>query len=208
MHIQPIELKHMERFYRANLINSLGGFKPAVMAGTADSRGRTNLALFSNLFHVGSDPALIGYVQRPVGQSGDTFRNIEATGAYTFNFADVSMLEKAHFTSARFAEDTSEFDACKLTPQWVDGFAAPFVLECGIKIGLKLADIIPYDRNGTKFVIGSVEHILLPDGLLLEDGHLALDAAELLCTAGLEQYYRPTLVRQMPYAKVENLPEF
>ena len=208
MHIQPEELQQMARFYRANLINSLSGFKPAVMAGTADSQGRTNLALFSNLFHVGSDPALIGYVQRPVGQSGDTFRNIEATGAYTFNFADVSMLEKAHFTSARFAENVSEFEVCKLTPKWVDGFAAPFVLECSLKIGLKLADIIPYDRNGTRFVIGSVEHIFLPEELLLADGHLALDAAELISSAGLEQYYRPTLVRQMPYAKVENLPEY
>jgi hypothetical protein len=77
-----------------------------------------------------------------------------------------------------------------------------------MKIGLKLADIIPYERNGTYFVIGSVEHIIIPEALLLPDGHLALDAAELLSAAGLEQYYRPSLVRQMPYAKVENLPDF
>jgi flavin reductase (DIM6/NTAB) family NADH-FMN oxidoreductase RutF len=208
MHIQAAELHQMTRFYRANLINSLSGFKPAVMAGSADQAGRTNLALFSNLFHVGSDPALIGYVQRPVGQSGDTFRNIQSTGAYTLNFADASMLEKAHFTSARFAEEISEFDACRLTPQWVKGFGAPFVEECGIKVGLTLADIIPYQRNGTFFVIGKVEHIFLPEEIMLEDGHLALDAAAIISVAGLEQYYRPTLVRKMPYAKVENLPDF
>lgn len=207
-YIGKTELQEYSRFYRANLVNSLSGFKPAVLVGTADAEKRTNLALFSNIFHVGSDPALLGYVQRPVGQSGDTFRNIEATGAYTFNLVDVAIMEKAHFTSARFPSDVSEFDACRLTPQWLEGFPAPFVAECRIRIGLRLEDIIPYDRNGTRFVIGSVEHIELPKYMLLEDGHLALDTAAIISAVGLEQYYRPTLLQQIPYAKVENLPAF
>jgi flavin reductase (DIM6/NTAB) family NADH-FMN oxidoreductase RutF len=208
MHFNADQLKEMSRFYRANLVNSLSGFKPAVLAGTADKQGKTNLALFSNIFHVGADPALMGYVQRPVGESGHSFRNIESTGRYTFNLVPEQILERAHFTSARFDPGQSEFDTCQLQPFWLAGFNAPFVAESPVKIGLTLADIIPYPRNGTYFVIGQVTDILVEDSLLLEDGNLELSRGSLLSVVGLEQYYRATSARKMSYARVENLPDF
>ena len=206
MHFQPADLQGMSRFYRANLINCLSGHKPAMLVGTANAEGATNLALFSNIFHLGADPALIGYVQRPVGQSGDTYRNIEATGVYTFNFVPHEWLERAHYTSARFAPDQSEFDACGFETEWVDGFAAPFVKGSPVRIGLRMADRIPYPRNGTTLVIGAVEHILVDEALMMADGNINFEAAALLSVAGLEQYFLPRLLRQMPYAKVENTP--
>ena len=208
MHIQSTDLQQMSRFYRANLINCLSGIKPAVLVGTANVDKQTNLALFSNIFHVGADPALLGYVQRPTGQSGDTFRNIEATGAYTFNLVPAHLLEQAHSTSARFDPQTSEFVACRIQPTWIDGFAAPFVADSPVKIGLRLADIIPYDRNGTRFVIGQVEQILIDESIMEADGNLNLAEASVLCTVGLEQYGQPAALRKMPYAKVETLPVF
>jgi flavin reductase (DIM6/NTAB) family NADH-FMN oxidoreductase RutF len=208
MHFHAEDLQQMNRFFRANLVNCLSGVKPAVLVGTMNPEGRTNLALFSNIFHVGADPALIGYVQRPVGQPGDTFRNIETTGSYTFNLVPNHLLEQAHYTSARFDPHTSEFDACHIEPKWVEGFFAPFVADSPVKVGLKLADVIPYDRNGTRFVIGQVEHVLIHEGLLEADGNINLAQASLLGVAGLEQYCQHTLLRKMPYAKVEELPEF
>jgi flavin reductase (DIM6/NTAB) family NADH-FMN oxidoreductase RutF len=208
MHLQSEDLQRMSRFYRANLVNCLTGFKPAVLVGTANAERQANLALFSNIFHVGADPALLGYVQRPVGQSGDSFRNIEATGVYTFNLVPAHLLEQAHYTSARFEPGVSEFEACRIQPQWVDGFPAPFVADSPVKIGLALADIIPYDRNGTRFVIGQVQHILVDERIIEPDGNLNLAAASVLCTVGLEQYSQPASLRKMPYAKVESLPVF
>jgi flavin reductase (DIM6/NTAB) family NADH-FMN oxidoreductase RutF len=198
----------MSRFYRANLVNCLTGYKPAVLVGTANAEKQSNLALFSNIFHVGADPALLGYVQRPVGQSGDSFRNIETTGVYTFNLVPAQLLEQAHYTSARFDPNVSEFEACRIQPQWIEGFAAPFVADSPVKIGLTLADIIPYDRNGTRFVIGQVQHILVDEHIIEADGNLNLAQASVLCSVGLEQYGQPSTLRKMPYAKVEALPVF
>lgn len=198
----------MSRFYRANLVNCLTGYKPAMLVGTANREKQANLALFSNIFHVGADPALLGYVQRPVGQSGDSFRNIEATGVYTFNLVPAQLLEQAHYTSARFDPGVSEFEACRIQPLWVEGFAAPFVADSPVKIGLTVADIIPYDRNGTIFVIGQVQHVLIDERIIEADGNLKLSEASVLCSVGLEQYGQPTTLRKMPYAKVESLPVF
>lgn len=138
MHLQPADLQAMSRFYRANLINCLSGHKPVVLVGTANTEGQTNLALFSNIFHMGADPALLGYVQRPVGQSGDSFRNITATSVYTFNFVPHEWLEQAHRTSARFPADQSEFDACNFTAEWVKDLPHPLSKEVRYESGWNL----------------------------------------------------------------------
>jgi flavin reductase (DIM6/NTAB) family NADH-FMN oxidoreductase RutF len=205
MHITTTELQSMSRFYRANIVNCISGAKPAMLCGTVDAAGVENLALFSNIFHLGADPALLGYVQRPIGESGDTFRNIEASGFYTFNFVQTEFLQQAHFASARFASGISEFEACALTPEYIGGFTAPFVAQSNIKIGLKLEQVIPIALNDTRIVLGSIQHIIVPDDLVGQDGNILLQQRALACV-GLEQYYGLELVKKLSYAKVENLP--
>ena len=172
--IAATALSGMERFYRANLINSISGFKPVALIGTRNAAGQTNLALFSSIVHLGADPALIGFIQRPVGLSGDTFRNIEATGYYTINLVPETILQQAHNTSARFAPDISEFDVCGLTALQENDFPAPFVKECPVRIGLKLVEVIPIRHNNTSLVIGAIELLQYPDTLLQPDGNLML----------------------------------
>ena len=58
MHINYDSIQQMEQRYRAQLINSLGGFKSLVMLGTQNLQGDTNLAVFSSFFHIGASPAL------------------------------------------------------------------------------------------------------------------------------------------------------
>lgn len=208
MHIQHSDIKEFSRFYRANLINCLTGAKPAVLIGSANKEGKTNLALFSNIIHIGADPAMLGYLQRPIGESGDTFRNIMETGCYTFNLVTPEIVEQAHFTSAKFSTSVSEFEACKLTPEFVPGFTAPFVTECRVKIGLTCVEVIPVKLNNTTLVIGSIDHILLPDSILKNDGNIIPEAAGLVSAVGLEQYCSLSTICTMSYAKPDNLPQF
>jgi flavin reductase (DIM6/NTAB) family NADH-FMN oxidoreductase RutF len=200
--IKATELKEFSRFYRGNLVNCLSGTKPAILIGSKNVEGQTNLALFSNIFHLGADPALMGFVQRPVGQSGDTYRNILATRHYTFNFVGETIREKAHQTSARYETGISEFEACGLTPEILEQFPAPFVAESGIKIGLRFVESIPIKLNETILVIGAIEQIILPNSILQEDGNIRCTSEHALSILGLEQYYTPNFVAQMPYAKV------
>lgn len=208
IHLQPPDWQAYERFFRANLINSLTGYKPAMLVGTANTAGQPNLAIFSSIVHLGADPALIGFIQRPVGVSGDTFRNILATGVYTINHVHAHIIDRAHYTSARFGSDISEFDACGLTPQYIDGFTAPFVQESRIRMGLELVEVVPIVHNNTSLVIGKLLHVLMDEDSLDLDGNIKLNTVQSVCVSGLETYHQPEPLMKLPYAKVEALPDF
>lgn len=208
LHLTQADWSKYTRFYRANLINGITGYKPAMLIGTCDAAGKHNLAIFSSVVHLGADPALIGFIQRPVGVSGDTFRNISATGVYTINHVHTSFVEQAHYTSARFESSVSEFEACRLTPEFMGGFAAPFVQESQIKLGMELVEVIPITHNDTRLVIGRLQHLVVSDHLIGADGNIDLHAAGSICISGLESYHQVSPLHQFPYAKVENLPDF
>jgi flavin reductase (DIM6/NTAB) family NADH-FMN oxidoreductase RutF len=208
IHITQSIFASFERFYRANLINSVTGYKPAMLIGTINNEGLPNVAIFSSVVHLGADPALVGFIQRPVGVSGDTFRNINANGVYTINHIHEHFIENAHYTSARFEPDISEFDACKLTPNYIDGFNAPFVQESKIKFGLELIEVVPIRHNNTSLVIGAIKHILLDEECLEENGNINLNHVKDVCISGLENYHQVERLRSLPYASVKNLPSF
>ena len=59
------DIATMASRYRAALINSLSGFKPANLVGTADAAGSSNLAIISSVVHLGSHPPLLAMIMRP-----------------------------------------------------------------------------------------------------------------------------------------------
>ena len=59
------DLASMAGPFRAMLMNSVTGFKPANVVGTTSAAGVPNLAIFSSVVHLGSDPPLVGLVFRP-----------------------------------------------------------------------------------------------------------------------------------------------
>ncbi len=77
---------------------------------------------------------------RPIAVDRHTYANILETRCYTINHVHKSFIRNAHFTSAPFPPDQSEFSGCNLTEEYLDGFAAPFVQESNIKFGLTLKE--------------------------------------------------------------------
>ena len=199
--ISTEQLNSMGRFYRANLINCLSGFKPVSLIGTTDEEGRHNLAVFSNIFHLGADPALVGFINRPRAAAPHTLSNIEATKIYTINHIHTSFVAEAHQTSAKYPEGCSEFEATGLEPEFLDGLSAPFVKASPVKFALQLEEVHPLAINGTFLVIGSVKRIYLQEGLLEEDGFLSLDRASTVCSLGLDGYCSSGQIERYPYAK-------
>jgi flavin reductase (DIM6/NTAB) family NADH-FMN oxidoreductase RutF len=195
------DLNNFSRFHRANLINSISGFKPASLIATCDKNGNTNLAIFSNIIHLGADPALVGFINRPREAAPHTLANIEATGSYTINHIQEGILEKAHQTSAKYAQDISEFDAVGLTPQYLPEITAPFVKESKVKYSLSLVEIIPIKHNNTFLIIGSIQHLLFPPEILSDDGFLDLVQAGSICSLGIDAYYKTSFLKRLPYAK-------
>lgn len=207
-HFSQTDIQQLERFYRANLINSVSGYKPANLIGTVSADGVTNLAIFSSVVHLGADPALLAFIQRPLGEQGHTYYNIRENGFYTINHVNRKIVERAHYTSAKFDADVSEFEVCALTPEWLAGFHAPFVLESQVKIGMRFVQEIPIALNNTIMVIGQIEHLFIAEHAIRENGSIALDQVDGVCISGLESYYDTSHLAAFPYAKISALPDF
>ncbi len=94
-HFTRNDLDELQRRKRANLINSITGYKPANLIGTIDENGRTNLAIFSSCVHLGANPPLIGFIMRPIGDvTRHTYSNIKSNGRpeawnWAFRFAQM-----------------------------------------------------------------------------------------------------------------------
>jgi len=198
----PAEWQSWERFYRANFINSLTGFKSASLIGTINAQGVPNLGMFSSIVHIGSDPALIGYINRPLAAAPHTLANIKANGLYTVNHIQASFLAQAHQTSAKYPEEVNEFTEVGLTEEYLDGIHVPFVKESPIKYLLSLKEIVPITLNATFLVIGQLEQVLIDPALQpTSDGFLHLDQAGSICSNGLDAYYHTELIDRYDYAK-------
>ena len=195
------EISAMEKQFRINLINSLTGYKPLNLIGTINDDGITNLCLVSSVFHLGSNPPLIGLVMRPQRDNNDTLRNIMMTKQYTLNNVLPEWYDRAHQTSASYPRGISEFDLCRFTRKYAGKFKAPFVAESTILVGLQLREVIEMEINRTSLVIGEVIHLHLNDDLVGEDGFIDPVAAGSMAGAGLDGYYLPGLFERLAYAK-------
>ena len=109
-HLSKEEFDDLQKFYRINLINSCTGYKSANLLGSISKEGVENVSVFSSITHLGSNPAMLGYILRPTTVPRDTFKNIKETGLFTVNHIVKDLISEAHHTSAKYPEEISEFD--------------------------------------------------------------------------------------------------
>ncbi|WP_032097607.1 MULTISPECIES: flavin reductase family protein [unclassified Alteromonas] len=197
------DLDNLEQRYRANLINSLSGFKSAVLLGTSDGK-TNNLAIISSVVHIGANPPLLGMIMRPHTVQRDSLDNIKQQGFYTLNHVNTQWADKAHQTSARYEQDESEFDAVGLTPFFSDTFSAPYVKESEVNIGLKVAQHFSL-LNNTEMVIGEIQEVFFAKDALDKDGYLDIEALNTASISGLDSYHSSKRLARYAYAK-PNVP--
>ena len=195
------DIENLEQRYRTAFINSLAGFRQAVLVGTKSVGGITNLAIFNSLIHLGANPALFGLINRPESVQRDTLQNILDTKEYTLNYIQSAQYEKAHQTSARYESGISEFDKVGFNEMYHPSCNAPFVANAVVKIAMKLEDIIPIPLNGTILIIGSVMQVDIDASMVGPDGFVALSEADVLISQGLDAYFVSKAIGRLPYAK-------
>jgi flavin reductase (DIM6/NTAB) family NADH-FMN oxidoreductase RutF len=195
------EIETLEQRYRTAFINSLAGFRQAVLVGTKSVDGNTNLAIFNSLIHLGSNPALFGLISRPESVQRDTLQNILDTKEYTLNYVQSVQYEKAHQTSARYENGVSEFEKAGFKECYQSSCYAPFAEDAVVKIAMKLEDTIPIPLNGTILIIGSIQHAEMDARLVGTDGFVNLSAAEVLISQGLDAYFTSKEIGRLPYVK-------
>lgn len=209
MHLTKEDIQNLDRVKRLNIINSVSGIKPANLIGTKSKDGQANVAIFSSVFHLGSNPALMGFIMRPAGEvPRHTYENIKETGFYTINHIPMTIADRAHYSSAKIDRNISEFEKCGLNEEYTNGFHAPFVKECYLKMGLSLVDEMPIQVNDTTLIIGQIEELIIPDQAVDEKGYIDLSLFNTAGISGLNNYYSLKREAAFPYARPDEIPDF
>ncbi|MFV8357284.1 flavin reductase family protein [Flavobacterium sp. XS1P32] len=202
-HISRETISQMEKIERLNLINSCTGYKSASLLGTKSLDGKTNVAIFSSVTHLGSNPAMIGFIMRPTTVPRDTYKNIKETGYFTINHITAAMISDAHHTSANYELGTSEFDKTNLEEEYKATIDVPFVKGSPVQLYCKYLNEYHIKENDTIHVIASIEHLFFEEELEHKDGWLQLDKGNVVAINGLDGYCLPKLIDRYQYARKE-----
>ncbi len=187
---------------RLNLINSCMGYKSANLIGTVSKNGDTNLAVFSSITHLGSDPALLGFILRPTSVPRHTYSNLKEMGYFSVNAISESFITEAHQTSANYPKEVSEFEAIGISVEWKQGITIPFVDQSPVQLYCKYLNEYTIHENGTIHVIASIEKIFVNESMLNDDYWIQLDRGNVVAINGLDGYAKTELIERFPYARV------
>lgn len=200
-YISNEELDNLHHIYRINLINSCSGYKSANLIGTKSSNGIENVAVFSSVTHIGSNPPMLGFFCRPTTVLRNTYENIKSTGYYTINHIHFPILEDAHHTSAKYDAQISEFDKTNLISEYKNEFNAPFVKGAPLQLAMEYVEEYFIKANDTILVIGKIIGLHLNDDLLEDDGFINLSKAQVAAINGLDGYAIPELNKRFDYQR-------
>ena len=196
-----IDIDKMSKIFRLNLINSITGYKSANLIGTKTDNKINNVAIFSSVTHLGSDPPLIGFITRPENGNRNTYNNILKNKIFTINHIVKNQIISAHQSSAKYPKNVSEFNKTDLKAEFKNNFDAPFVKDSPVQIGCSFVNKYFIKENKTTLMIGQVEMLFINKKLLVEDGFVQLDREDVITVNGLDGYALPKLIKRIPYAR-------
>ena len=202
IHYSRTDIDQMDKIFRLNLINSCTGFKSANLLGTKSLNDVSNVAVFSSITHLGSNPPLIGFILRPTTVPRDTYRNIKDTSVFTVNHIYSDIIEDAHHTSAKYPDEVSEFTKTDLEEEFLGDFPAPFVKGAKIRLGCRFLNEYEIKENDTLLLVSAVEHVFIADqDIQQEDGWLKLENANTVTINGSDGYATTSLLDRYAYAR-------
>ena len=199
-------IKALDHLYRINLINSCSGFKSANLIGSISKTGQENVAVFSSVTHVGSNPPLLGFFCRPTTVSRHTYDNIKQTGLFTLNHIHESIIESAHHTSAKYDRDISEFDMTTLHSEYKEKCIAPFVKNAPVQMEMFYKEEYHIKTNDTILVIAEIKNLYINETLLENDGFINLSKGKIAAINGLDAYTIPVLKQRLDYQRPKTNP--
>lgn len=200
-HITRDDISQMEKLERLNIINSCTGYKSANLIATISKDGVPNVAVFSSITHLGSNPGLLGFIVRPTTVPRDTYENLKGIGFFTVNHITSNMIADAHHTSANYEIGISEFDKTNLEEEYKSDLEVPFVKGSPIQLYCKYMNEYYIKENDTIHVIASIEHVYYNENMEHKDGWLQLDKGNVVAINGLDGYCLPKLVDRFEYAR-------
>ena len=188
MHYTRDQINDLEKIKKINLINSCSGYKSANLIGTISKDGITNVAVFSSITHLGSNPPTLGFILRPTTVPRDTYKNILESGVFTINHIFENIIEDAHHTSAKYEEVISEFDITGLEDEYYNDCIAPFVKGSPVQMEMKFIEEYHIKSNNVIHIISEIKNLYVKDDILNDDGFLDLAKGKVAAINGLDAY--------------------
>ena len=188
MHFTRENINDLEKIKKINLINSCSGYKSANLIGTISKEEITNVAVFSSVTHLGSNPPTLGFILRPTTVPRDTYKNILESGVFTINHIFEDIIEDAHHTSAKYEEAISEFDITSLEDEYYNDCIAPFVKGSPVQMEMKFIEEYHIKSNNVIHIIAEIKNLYVKDDILKEDGFLDLAKGKVAAINGLDAY--------------------
>jgi flavin reductase (DIM6/NTAB) family NADH-FMN oxidoreductase RutF len=198
-------IKNFKKVYRLNMINSITGYKSANMIGSRSNSGNENLAIFSSVTHLGSNPPLLSFTLRPNTVPRHTYKNFRENKVFTVNHVTLYQIEDAHHTSAKYDEEISEFNQTALSPEYKNDFYAPFVKGSPVQLGCRYLNEYDIIENGCVLIVAAIEHIFIENQLLKDDGWVKLEDGDVMTINGLDGYALPKLNKRLDYARPKTI---
>lgn len=195
------DIDKMDKVKRLNLINSCTGYKSANLIVTKSLSGVVNVAVFSSVTHIGSNPPMISFITRPLTVNRDTYNNIKENPFFTINHITENIISDAHHTSASYNENISEFDKTNLEKDYKETIEIPFVKDSPIQLLCKYVNQYHIVENDTVLLIATIENLFFEEYLLHKDFWLQLDRAKVVTVNGLDGYALPLLIDRYAYAR-------
>lgn len=199
------DIHNLDKIYRINLINSCSGFKSANLLGTISTKGITNVAVFSSVTHLGSNPPTLGFILRPTTVPRNTHKNLKDVGYFTINHIWEEVIEDAHHTSAKYPDDVSEFDMTNFEPEFKGNFKAPFVKNAPVQMSMKFIEEIYVPSNDVMLVVAQIQELYVKDELLQNDGLINLSLGNVATINGLDAYAVPKFKKQLTYQRPKEI---
>jgi flavin reductase (DIM6/NTAB) family NADH-FMN oxidoreductase RutF len=199
------DFQKLAKIPKINLINGCTGYKSANLLVTKSKDNVTNVAIFSSITHLGSEPALLGFILRPATVQRNTYQNIKENLYFTVNHVTAAMISDAHHTSASYDEFISEFDKTNLEEEYVDDIAIPFVKGSPVQLLCKYVNEYEIIENGTIHLIASIEQINVAENIIQKENWLRLDLENVVTVSGLDAYCLPKVIDRFDYAR-PNVP--
>ena len=198
------DIQNLEHLYKINLINSCSGFKSANLLATISKEGVTNVAIFSSVTHLGSNPPTLGFILSPTTVPRDTYKNIKESGVFTINHIYEDIIEDAHHTSAKYKENISEFNVTNLEEEFKGNFKAPFVKNSPVQMCMKFVEEIYVASNDVLLIVAQIEELYIKEELLEKDGLINLYKGNIAAINGLDTYAIPKFKKQLTYQRPKN----
>ena len=201
------DIDRMEYLFRINLINSCSGYKSANLIGSKSKDGHENVAVFSSITHIGSNPPMLGLFMRPTTVSRNTYDNIKESGLYTINHIHSDILEDAHHTSAKYPKTVSEFNVTDLISDYKLDIPVPFVKDAPVQMLMEFVEEHHISANHTILLIGKIKELFVNETLIESDGFINLSKGNVAAINGLDGYTIPELKTRFDYQRPKVTPD-